>query len=1052
MTLIKFKTLLPLITFLIMNLFFSYAQDSVLIKGVVMSDLNQPLPGVSVNIEGSANLPSVTSEMGEFSLLSASDEAWLIVSPTGDYKPKRIFLNKRPALKIYLTPDDIPAGDDMLSILSREVRKRNVISSYSELDLDNIHHSPSLTVDQYMQGRISGVYVINRSGMPGSGALATIRGVNSINATNQPLYIVDGIPLTPHSVFGSNLKGYDYNPLVGINPNVISRNIIIKDPAVTAAYGSKGSNGIILIETLDPSVTETTIELDLRSGLSLAPKAYIPQLNAGQHKTLMNEVLFTSGLLEEDLEERYPSLFLTKDDDRFIEYQHNTNWQELIFNDSYINNINLNVKGGDEIARYGLSFRYTDNKGIIRTTGFQGYNLRFVSRLNIFTWLRMNAGVSLNYNSSKLKEAATVEETSPIFASLAKSPLLNPYQYDLEGQRIKTLAEVDDIGISNPLAIINSFEAKSNNYNFIATVDFESSVFRNLLVNSKFSLTYNVMKEQIFMPNHGMELYYENEAINVAKGTNNDLKSFYNNTYLSYNKSIGNNHVISSVTGFHIHSNQFQLDWGLTKNAHENDQYRALQDGQDNLREIGGQNRIWNWFAAYENFYYSYKDRYLLTASVSLDGSSRIGNNAINTIKIADVPFGLFYSGGIAWRLSNESFLKNMSWLEDLKLRFAAGKTGNDDVGESSAANYYETIKFRTTAGLFPAVLPNDRLSYETVYQINTGIDLSLLGNRFTAGFDLFSSRTDNMLIFSPVDAYLGYDIRVENNGQLKNKGWEINTFVRVLETNSFKWDLAVNLSSFENEVTEIKGEQLVTKIEGAEVVNKVGSPANSFYGYIFKGVFSTQAEATEANLINDKAIPFRAGDAIFEDLSGPDGLPDGVINDYDKTTIGSALPQYFGGIINTFTFRRWSLSGFIQFVYGNNVFNYIRYKNERMTGLENQSRIVLNRWQYDGQVTDVPRTLWDDPMGNAAFSTRWIEDGSYLRIKNITLSYRIPSQFLAFRNAEFYFSVNNIYTLSDYLGYDPEFAYSFSQIDQGIDYGQCPQPRQFIAGIKLGL
>ena len=1052
MTLMKFKTLLPLVTFLVLNLFIVRAQDSVQIEGMVLTDLNQPLTGVSVNIEGSANLPSVTNELGEFSLMSASNDAWLIVSPTGNYKAKRIYLNKRTVLKIYLTPDDIPAGDDMLSILSREVRKRNVISSYSELNVDNIHHSSSLTVDQYMQGRISGVYVINRSGMPGSGALATIRGVNSINATNQPLYIVDGIPLTPHSVFGSSLEGYDYNPLVGINPYVISKNIVIKDPSITAAYGSKGSNGIVLIETLDPSVTQTTIELDLRSGLSLAPEVYIPQLNAGQHKTLMNEVLFTSGMLEEEIVERYPSLFLTKDEERFIEYQHNTNWQELIFNNSYFSNINLNVKGGDEIARYGLSFRYTDNKGIIKTTGFQGYNLRFVSRLNIFTWLRMNAGVSLNYNSSKLKEAATVEETSPIFASLAKSPLLNPYQYDLEGQRIKTLAEVDDIGVSNPLAIINSYEANSNNYNFIATVDFESSVLRDFLVNSKFSLTYNVMKEQIFMPNHGMELYYDKEAINVAKGTNNDLKSFYNNTYLSYNKSIGNSHIISSVTGFHIHINQFQLDWGLTKNAHENDQYRALQDGQNNLREIGGQNRAWNWFAAYENFFYSFKDRYLLSASVSLDGSSRIGNNAINTIKIADVPFGLFYSGGVAWRLSNESFLKNMSWIEDLKWRLAAGKTGNDDVGESSAANYYETIKFRTTAGLFPAVLPNDRLSYETVYQVNTGIDLSLLGNRFTASFDLFSSRTDNMLIFSPVEAYLGYDLRVENGGQLKNKGWEINTFVRFLETNSFKWDLSANLSSFENEVTEIKGEQIITTIEGAEVVNKVGSPANSFYGYIFKGVFSTQSEAAEANLINDKAIPFQAGDVIFEDLSGPDGLPDGVIDDYDKTTIGCALPKYFGGIINTFTYRRWSLSAFIQFVYGNDVFNYIRYKNERMTGLENQSRDILNRWQYDGQVTDVPRALWNDPMGNSAFSTRWIEDGSYMRIKNITLSYRIPNQFLTFRNAEFYFSVNNIYTLTDYLGYDPEFAYSFSQIDQGIDYGQCPQPRQFIAGIKLGL
>ncbi|MBN2215666.1 MAG: SusC/RagA family TonB-linked outer membrane protein [Bacteroidales bacterium] len=1048
----KLKKALFTVTFTVTVLFSSHAQDSLLIKGVVLSDNNKPLQNVSVNIEGSANLPYVTNETGEFSVMSASDEAWLIVSPAGDYKTKRIFINSRKTLKIYLTPEDVSAGDDMLSILSREVRKRNIITSYSELNTRDMIHSPALTVDQYMQGRISGVYVINRSGMPGSGAITTIRGVNSINATNQPLYIIDGIPLVPHSVFGSSLNGYDYNPLVGINPHVISKATIIKDPTITAAYGSKGSNGIILIETLDPSVTQTTIELDLRSGLSLSPPAYIPQLNAGQHKTLMNEVVFSSGMFEEDIVEEYPSLFLTKDDDRFIEYQHNTNWQEIIFRNSYFYNINLKVKGGDEIARYGLSFRYTDNKGIIKTTGFQGYNLRFVSRLNIFTWLRMNAGVSLNYNSSRLKEAATVEETSPIFASLAKSPLLNPYQYDLEGQRTQIIAEVDDIGVSNPLAIIDNYEAKNNNYNFIASADFESSILSNLLINSKFSLIYNVLKEELFMPNRGMELYYDQEAINVAKGTNNDLKSFYNNTYLSYNKSIGNDHVFSSVTGLHIQTNRFELDWGLTKNAHENDQYRALQDGQNNLREIGGQNRIWNWMSVYENIGYSFRDKYLFSACISLDGSSRIGDNAASTVRIADIPFGLFYSGGVAWRLSNESFLKNVSWLEDLKLRFSAGKAGNDDIGEASATNYYQTVKFRETAGLFPAVLPNDELTYETVYQTNAGIDLSLLGNRFTTSFDIFSSKTDNMLIFSPVETYLGYDLRVENGGQLKNNGWEINTFFRILDINSFKWDLTANLSSFNNEVTEIKGDKLITEIEGAEIVNMPGSPANSFYGYIFKGVFSTQAEATEANLLNDKSLPFKAGDAMFEDLSGPDGLPDGIINDYDKTTIGSALPQYFGGIVNTFAYRRWTLSAFVQFVYGNDIFNYLRYKNERMTGLENQSRNVLNRWQYDGQDTDVPRASWKDPIGNSLFSTRWIEDGSYVRFKNITLSYRIPDQFLTFRNAEFYFSVNNIQVLTKYLGYDPEFAYSFSQIDQGIDYGQCPQPRQFIAGIRLGL
>jgi hypothetical protein len=231
-----------------------------------------------------------------------------------------------------------------------------------------------------------------------------------------------------------------------------------------------------------------------------------------------------------------------------------------------------------------------------------------------------------------------------------------------------------------------------------------------------------------------------------------------------------------------------------------------------------------------------------------------------------------------------------------------------------------------------------------------------------------------------------------------------------------------------------------------------VGEAANSFYGYVFNGVYSTQAEAEEAGLVNDRGLAYQAGDAIFEDLSGPNGVPDSVINFYDKTVIGSSLPKYFGGLSTTVTYKRLSLTIAAQFSFGNDIFNYVRYQNERMATLDNQSTSVLNRWQYDGHSTDVPRAQFDDPVGNSDFSSRWIEDGSYARLKHIALSYKVPDKFLAFRNAEFYISVNNLLTLSRYLGYYPEFAFSYSQRLQGIDYGLTPQSMQFMAGIKLGL
>lgn len=308
------------------------------------------------------------------------------------------------------------------------------------------------------------------------------------------------------------------------------------------------------------------------------------------------------------------------------------------------------------------------------------------------------------------------------------------------------------------------------------------------------------------------------------------------------------------------------------------------------------------------------------------------------------------------------------------------------------------------------------------------------------------------MLVYVPMKAYFGYDYRPENGGKMQNNGIDIELFFRVIDKPAFKWDLQTSLSTVKNEVLEIKGDKLVTAVTGAEIVNMPGEQGNSFYGYIYEGVFSTTEDAVNADLVNERRIPFRAGDARFADISGPNGVPDGVINDYDKTVLGSSLPEQFGGLSNTFTYKRWALSAFLQFVKGNEVFNYVRYQNERMTGLQNQSTSVLNRWQYQGHETTVPRALWNDPVGNSSFSSRWVEDGSYFRIKNISLSYTISGKFLVFRNAQFYLSASNVFSASKYLGYDPEFAYSYSQMEQGIDYGLTPQPRQFMMGIKLGL
>jgi len=1058
-TIAPLKRALLIAAVFLLSIFSSQAQnelakDSILVKGVIVSGTNTPLSNITISVEGSRQLPVVTNDAGEFSIKSNSGNNWLIISPVSDFKTQRIFLNNRNNLKIYLTDNDLSAGDDPLTILSQKIVKKDIVSSYFELNASGSNKTGAMFIDEYMQGRIPGMNTIRREGAPGTGAIGFLRGINSINSNNQSLYVVDGIPIENPGLFKSNLDGFAYDPMGAVNLFDISKVTIVKDPTITSVYGSKASNGLIFIETLDPSATQTSIDVDLRTGYSLAPSNQIPQLNAGQHKTLANEELFSSGMFEEDIKLAYPNLFLTREDARYIDYQHNTNWQDKIFADAMFTNLNLRVKGGDAIARYGLSFGYTTSGGVIKNTGYNSYNLRFIGRLNIFTWLKMNAGVSLNYNTSNMKESAKVKETNPILAALAKSPLLNPYQYDLNGNMITALSEVDELGVSNPVAIIDKFKASNSNYHFLSTMGFEGQLnkSKSLMLISNFSLTYNALKEQIFMPNHGMAHYYNNEAFNVAKATNNYLLSIYNNTYLSYKTVFNNVHSLSSSTGLNVMTNHYQLDWGLTMNAHENDQYQSLGDGSNNLRRIGGANRDWNWVSLYENVNYAFKDKYLVSASVSLDGSSRVGDNAINTLKIGNNPFGLFYGGGLGWRLSGEPFLNRLGWLNELKLRLSYGKSGNDDIGESNASDYYKAVKFRETVGLYPAIIPNNELSYETVSQLNAGTDIALWGNRVKATIDVFQSTINDMLVLTPMKSYMGYSYRPENGGVMQNNGVEISTSLRIIDRQKFKWDVQGNFTKIRNEITGLKGDRMISQVEGGEIVNQVGSPANSFFGYVFSGVYSSTQEASTANLMNDKFIRYSAGDAKFEDLSGPNGTPDGIINQYDKKAIGSSMPDFYGGIQNTFTYKRWTLNALVNFVSGNEIFNYVRYQNEKMTGLENQSANVLNRWQYDGQVTSVPRASWNDPIGNSSFSTRWLEDGSYLRIQNISLSYLIPNKFLQFRNAEFYVSANNVLTISKYLGYDPEFSYSYSHAEQGIDYGQTPQARQFIIGIKLGL
>lgn len=1044
----KKTTLVLLLAFLQCYIF---AQDSFTINGKILGEQNKPLANISVSIEGEATTPAITDENGSFTLSCSSGSEWLIITPIGNYKPKRVYLNNRTTPTITLADKSLQTGHDDVFLLNRKEKRRNIVSSFEEVDLSKIHHKNISTIDQYFQGRIPGMLSSGRSGMPGRGMVSYLHGIKSMQSNNSPLYIIDGMPLEQPGLFGSDIDGNAYNPLTNIDPFDIASITILKDPVATSIYGSKASNGVIIIQTLEPTATNTTIDVLYRTGFNYAPSQF-PQLNAEQYKLLANEILTSSLKPEEEFIDEYPGLYAYPGNDSYYRYNNYTNWQDLVLENSNMNNIYLTVKGGGGLARYGLSVGFLNHKGVFKNTAYNRFNVRFVSHMNLTSAIRMDISANLINNNSTLKEGMLSRETSPVYTSLSKPPIMAPYQYTKEGTHLELIDDVDELGTSNPLAVSENFSGKNNNYRFISSAKGQVDLTPTLQWNTLFGLNFNAMKEVVFMPNQGMVLYFNDEAENVSQSLNNYLFSFYTDNFLSYQNKDKSLHNLFTAAGFRMNTNQLQLDRGEAKNLPENDEYTNLQSGQNDLRIIGGDNQKWNWLSVYGQANYTFLDRYILSASGSLDYSTRVGPDAADLLYISDLPFGMFYAVGAAWRVSNESFLKNIQMLEDLKLRISYGTTGNDDIGNLNALSYYKITHYRETSGLIPGAIPNTSLKFETTHQTNLGLDISLWGDRtrFTANYYIMT--TDDMLIYEPQQLFTGYKYKPANSGSVENKGIELSLFTRIIDGKNFNWNIIANISQFNNEVKNLDNEQLITPFAGGEFITKAGWEVISFYGYQFDGVFSTYEEATEAALVNEKGIPFGAGDARYVDLSGPEGVPDQVINDYDKTVLGSPIPDLFGSLTTQFSYKRWWLDAMVQFTSGNEVFNFLRYENENMTDLSNQSTNTLKRWQNSGDITDVPRALWKDPIGNTAFASRWIEDGSYIRLKTVTLGYSIPGEFLIFRNADLFMTVTNLYSIHDYLGFDPEFSYSFKIMEQGIDYGLMPQHTQMLFGIKLGL
>ena len=475
----------------------------------------------------------------------------------------------------------------------------------------------------------------------------------------------------------------------------------------------------------------------------------------------------------------------------------------------------------------------------------------------------------------------------------------------------------------------------------------------------------------------------------------------------------------------------------------------SVGNGVNSLRKIGGETGEAKWFDIYANAEYSYKDKYFVSVNAAADASSRFGKEVPGALKINGNTFAVLPSVAAAWIISSEKSNTGRT-LGLLKLRASYGLAGNDDVGNYTAQQTYTSQNLLGMQGLVRAGLANNQLQWEQVQKINGGVDMALFNERLQVTFDVYNNKTKKLIVYEQLPTASGFDYAVTNNGGLKTMGLELSVNARVINKPRFSWDAGFNLGKYRSKVTALPG-SIVTSFGGATYITQVNYAPNEFYGWWANGVYASDAVAAAEGLSIRKADgtlqAFKGGDIRFADVNN-----DKIIDANDRGAIGNPNPEMFGAFWNKFSYRRFSLNTFFNFVTGNKIFNYTRSRLEGMNNAYNQTDAVLNRWRTNGQVTTIPKATWGDPMGNSRFSSRWIEDGSYLRLRAVTLSYEVPFKAGFFKYATVYATGNNLITLTKYKGYDPEFSASESIFGQGVDNTLEPQVRSVQLGFRLGL
>ncbi|WP_234982604.1 SusC/RagA family TonB-linked outer membrane protein [Flavobacterium flevense] len=1018
----------------------------ILVKGIVKSAKTKTaLSGINIAVEGFSAV--ITNDDGSFEIKVPNLEALLKISGENFQTKVYALRSQESGIEIFLNEPNYTQAYQVANTAAGDQMQYNNTNAASVVNFSKDQWSNPIneSVGGFLQGKVAGLNTVRNSSTPGAGSYLSLRGFNSLYATNKPLIIVDGMIYDDEDYGSGIIPNNVSSPLSNLDVKDIEDITVIKDGS--SLYGTKGANGVIKITTIRPTELSTKIDFTMYGGVNQTPDQ-LPLLGSDAFRTHLSQLEATRGLSQQQIA-ALPYMNDEIGSAGYFKYHNNTNWQDQVFKQTTSQNYFLKIRGGDEIAKFGLSVGYMDSKGIVDQTNTKRYSTRLNAALKLTDRLSVDANLSFINNVQEQWDQGFAYKTSPMYLALTKSPFFAINDINDLGEISPNLSDVDDFNVSNPNAILTNGFGKNNNYRFFGNLKFKYALNKAWDINTILGLTLNKERETFFIPDLGVADIVLNTAIgNNRSGSEvQQYNSLFTDTYANYFKKFNNDHNLDVRFGIRTQNNKSESDLGLGYNS-STDDFTMVGAGSNLLRQVGGALGEWNWLNVYANADYNYRNKYFLTTSYAVDGSSRFGDKISN----GNDKYALMTSITGAWLVSSEGFMKNVKSIDYLKLRASIGHSGNDDIGNFTAQKYYESQNLLGMQGLVRGNIGNPNLQWETVKKFNLGADLGVFNERINASLDVFSNKTDNMIVYQTISNLSGFDDVVSNSASMRTIGADLSLNARVFKSADFTFDFGLNISRYKNEIQSLPNGDILTQFAGATYLTSVGKDANLFYGLKSVGVFSTTAEANAAGLnrrlSNGELVAFTAGDMQFVDKND-----DNIIDNNDRMVIGNPNADLLGSFSTNIAYKRFSLQALFNFSLGNDIYNGLRYNLEKMSGYENQSIAVANRWRAEEQQTDMPKAVWGDPMGNAEFSNRWIEDGSYLRLKTLVLGYDFKVNDMNYiKYIKLYATANNLLTFTKYLGYDPEFSATSSIFGQGTDIGLAPQFTSIQLGLRLGL